>query len=434
MKKMLCILALIAVLISHGNAFAERTFDVLVSGADVWGVPALTDPAGTPIRGNVFGKLHAIYTSPDFPNKRDQALASENDADGLLVLSAIWKDVAAGEARDALRDAVVKRLLGIDLQEVAGMNDVLATEVFREGYEWPHPPVLADYMELMLLDRFRLLFPSVGESGNLLDGAIGRALLCRFHHYVRAAGEEKNDEFLMLSAAEKLVSSLPVGGKFSSSLYAQTELFKEVLSREPWQKGVGSTNAGRSPAQAVSMLGEKDSGVRLFLALERKAQDSSAYKAEIAQLCAESFSPAFPFMEEICLEERRFEDAAYFHYLSRRNPMNMTAFLELAIKPSFSEKLLRPQLSRYFSELMDAELYDDAVEFCAYATVLLNREKSRGSCELAYEMERRLARAGKRVSFRDLQPWLGNVRGKNYTNARFERRRLRELAQLENTR
>lgn len=431
MRKLLYIFTFFALSLSCGKAFADdRAFDILVSDVDVWGVPVLKDVAGTPIRGNVFGKLHSIYTSPDFPDKRAQALASEKDADGLLVLSAIWKDIAAGEERDALRDAIVKRLLGINLQNAVGTNDVFATRVFDEGYEWPYPTALSDYMELMLLDRFRLLFPSVGESGALLDGGIGRALLCRFHHYVRVAGEEKNEEFLQLATMDKSVSSLVVGGKSVAAISAQTELFKDILSREPWEKGVKSTEDRRALEQAALTLGEKDPGVRLFHALERKERDTAAYRAEISQLCAEFFSPAFPFMEEICLEERRFEDAAYFHYLFRRNPMNMIAFLELAIKPSFSEKVLQPQLARYFSELMDAKLYDDAVDFCAYVTVLLGRDKSRGSRELMHNMEFRLARAGKRVLFRSLHPWLGKCSRKNYTNARFEQRRQSELAKL----
>ncbi len=424
------ILTLVAVFASCGKVFAEQAFDIRVVGVDIYGVPALTDRAGTPIRENVFARLHRVYASPDFAEKRDQVLASSDDADGLLVLSAIWKDIAPGAERDALRDSVVKRILGVDLQK--GNNDaVFATGAFEAGYAWVYPEALADYMVLMLLDRFCVMFPSVGENGRILECGTGRAQICRLAHYCSVTGGD-DEESRSLRSMGKILPLLPSEEKFEF-LHAQTEIYKEILSCEPFLTGVKSQRDVETVAKARQTAGSKDPGVRLLCALDRKETDPVAYKAEVSQLCAEFFPPAFPFMAEICHKEQRFEDAAYFHYLFRRNPLSMFAFLERVsgVRPAFGEKLLYPQASQYFSGLMSAGLYEEAKKFCAYAVVFLSHDKSRESTSLRSEMELRLARQGMQPAFRDIQPWLGNQHKKNYANETFDARFRRELAMLD---
>jgi len=430
MRTILYILTFVAVVVSCGKAFAEQAFDVRVVGVDIYGVPALTDTAGTPIRENVFARLHRVYAAPDFAKKRDQVLASSDDADGLLVLSAIWKDIAPGAERDALRDSVVKRILGVDLQK-GNSDDVFATDVFEAGYAWSYPEELADYMLLMLLDRFCVMFPSVGETGRILECGTGRAQMCRLAHYCSVTGGD-DEESRTLRGMGKVLQVLPTEDRFKR-LLAQTEIYKEILSREPFLSGVKSQRDGEAVAKAKQTAGSKDSGVRLLYAIEQKDQDPDVYKAEVSQLCAEFFPPAFPFMAEICHKERRFEDAAYFHYLFRRNPLSMFAFLERVsgVRPAFGEKLLYPQASQYFSGLMSAGLYEEAKKFCAYAAVFLSHDKSRESTSLRSEMESRLARQGMPMAFRDIQPWLGNQHKKNYANETFDARFRRELAMLD---
>lgn len=232
-------------------------------------------------------------------------------------------------------------------------------------------------------------------------------------------------------ALSKILTLLAFAKNFEL-LHAQTEIYKEILSREPFLTGVKSQSTAETVAKAVQTAGAKDPGVRLFRAIERKEREPAAYKAEVSQLCSEFFPPAFPFMAEICHEEQRFEDAAYFHYLFRRNPLSMFEFLEqvVGVRPPFGEKLLYPQVSRYFSDLMDAGLYEEAQKFCGYAKALFRFAKSRESSELCAGMESQLAQKGKRISFKDLQPWVGGSGKKSYVNETFERRRLHGLAVL----
>ncbi len=116
----------------------------------------------------------------------------------------------------------------------------------------------------------------------------------------------------------------------------------------------------------VDILGENHSGVRLLKALQCLEESPDVSEQEILNLAGDFFVPSYPFAEKILLRKFKYKEAAYFHYLSLRSPMNIPAMELFFLRYGGSGASKITRMKTFLNELLGAKMLDEAKAYGAY--------------------------------------------------------------------
>lgn len=405
-----------------GQLYA-RVFDIRIAGCDIWGTPVVEkDDFRRETLKNPVIRLFEEYSSPDFDEKCNKVFSSM-DVEDLLVLCAIWANVATAEDKELLRNAVVLSMTGVDLKYANTVNAFL-----KSRWGSVPPPLdarLSAYLALMATDKIGLYTGDATGSGELTCMEMLHAVFLRSWYYACAADARADFRFF-----EELLFQLAVFANGKPLWLNQFLLFRQALSYEMNAFAYVREDEG-DLRKRTEFVDEASPGYRLVLALATQEKNPQKAEAEIRALCDDFFAPAYPFMERICLRKKNFRDAAYFQYLRRRDPLNAYSFMEFMARKSNASSLFTSRAKDFLSELINAKLYDEAKAYGAYIKSKclgypITLEKELDSC-----IFRELIRNGITVSAEDVRKQK-SLSVSDYVSPTFEKRfqdSLRERAE-----
>lgn len=401
--------------------------DVVISEVDVWGLPTLKErKSGEAINGNPLKKLYQLYASPNLLSQKKQIFEA-NDQEGLINLCALWAYVVPGEEKSGWRDEIVETVFEIKLEKVGSGEEIMSTKAFADNIALDSRLCL--FLELLLMNKIGVPPPPIVGNTDVLGLEAKRGHALRFHAIAKASGDAeliRSSETVLSCLSGIYILDVLSGGNKSPS---HTSLISATLSAE---FGIAFAANGKEYFGKISEQSVKDNpGVRLVSALLKRESHEQEYEAEIIRLAEELFPPAYPFMEAIARKKGRYEDAAYFRYLSNRYPWNSTEFIERCTVKGIMEQVLIPRSERFFDDLIQSKSYDEAYRYGTYVLALLGQSAFASGIgkPLREKISRDLIRTGREPSFKDILNAGKRIRNEGYVNQSFEARYRKSLSE-----
>lgn len=391
-----------------------RVFDFCVSDCDIWGKPTLIGSEnGEELPGNPNVRLIEEYTSPDFELKMKAAIDSPTDnTEDLIVLCAIWANVANTGDKELLRSKLIKKTTGLNIEKLNTPNDILKSSW---GAISPLDSRLSAYLTLMLADKIGIIPGSPDGEG---WGEIGFSQGISLRYWFGAYSFGMEEKFKHI---EKSFWLFPFLADEQVQWRIEFEIFRQILSYEFDVFEFLRDEQGEID-EYVDALGEKHSGVRLLKALRGLEDSPDVSEREILNLAGDFFVPSYPFAERILLRKFKYKEAAYFHYLSQRNPMNIPEMELFFLRYGGTDSSKVMRMKTFLNELLGAKMFEEAKAYGAYLLSLDIPFKYK--TEIERYVLRELTRNGCSI---DREKVLSYRKNRNFTIRSFEERFEKEL-------
>ena len=338
-----------------------QVFDFSVSDCDIWGRPTLVDrKSGKELSENPLVRLYEEYSSPDFESKIQTVIDTSNSTDDIVVLCAIWANVAESTNYDALRAMIVKKTTSLDIEELNTPYDVLKSSW---GAMPPLDTRLSAYLTLMLADRIGIIPGSPDGEGSASEMIQGMSVRYWFGAYTSGMATK-------FRHVEKSFWGFPIlAEKDWERWRAEFEVLRQILSYE-FDVFEFLRDESEDIDEYAITLGENHSGIRLLRALQRLKENSPDAEREILNLANDFFVPAYPFAEKILLQKYKYKDAAYFHYLAQKNPTRISRMGEFFVRNGARESVEIEKMKTFLNELLGAKMFEEAKAYGAYISIL----------------------------------------------------------------
>ncbi|MCD8313488.1 MAG: hypothetical protein LUC24_04965 [Bacteroidales bacterium] len=329
--------------------------------------------------------LYSIYSATDFREKVEQAKRS-NDLNDMLILCAIWQEIATLEDREWLMVEIFSGILGDYYKpdittpgvKVYGEDGVLS-RCMKKIFPVPSkdiPDILRTYLATMIVDYYLyghgLIFrvPTVDSDDyhyrKIFDFKLNGdlTLVCWLE---KANYTDENINIWEKWARGLIEKERAIFDKFDDEFYrvdtANIVVFVDILSAQ-----CGSSKwkcSGAEIEKANKILGERNRILRLDVAIRNNDIE------EIASLANEHFYPAYHFAADNYFKEGKYEEAAYFKYLCLRHP---SSYMKILLTP-INDRLIRaaglPESKRFIEFLLMSKRYDEMSEFAYYIETIL---------------------------------------------------------------
>ncbi|MCD8283632.1 MAG: hypothetical protein LUD52_02785 [Opitutae bacterium] len=330
-------------------------FQCRVKLLDEWGCALLisSDGAGQiELTQSSRNKLCKIYRSPDFW-KLASTVGETKDPDDISILCAIWLDIASAEDRKRLFQEIFINSLGESLDFIKNKEGFYRL-IHKLEEKDKRDPILQQYLSLMLLD-----YTCSDDAFYLIRSKMvfSMRIAWLWCTYMRYSGCPIYDEVFYAMTIFKYL--LPAGASDRNCAC----LCIDALSKE---YDLPDLSCSEYYLKAIERIwGKNDYGVRFCRALRNNDGE------EFLKLAKGHFYPAYSHAANYCFNTKRYDDSAYFHYLSWRHPLTLYRVCTACAPEEVVGKVIAPEAQNFCDALLLAERYDDLVVFTSYFTRLL---------------------------------------------------------------
>ncbi len=379
--------------------------------------------------------LYSIYSAPDFWEKVVKA-RQERDFDALLLLFAIWQDIANYRDRVHLMHEIFRGTIRepsqVESNEVESKPENSNVAVFESGEKIGEAEMTKKERPLQLcLRRMGADYYFLGydflTAHTALDAKTDHYLLnYSFLVWFRLKSVDCLDIIQWSKAPQNAIKRIKLMfSTLEATKWADVIIFTDLMSL---RYKLPELECSMSDIEVLrKILPNSDESLQLDIAIRENNT------GKIYELAQRHFYPAYYFASENYFANKEFDNAAYFMYLHWRHPANYWKCM-MSPNPHSLRAFALPAIYAFSELLISAERYDDLISFARYVARILSKNSTMSedvSVFKSYVENKTKGKTNETMDIREPSKYTLDKCG-YFSIPEFELRYQRELSQLAN--